>query len=118
MVEASLKEGTYGPQNAKLRVRRAPARQSGRVARRQLTWLGATDSQSQLGARRFITGACRVYAVGHAAPSLTTELSAALLYAGPNAMLVARPCAAGCAMANITARPMSSAGSASVEPRS
>jgi very-short-patch-repair endonuclease len=28
-----------------------------------------------------------VYAVGHAAPSLTAELTAALLYAGPNAML-------------------------------
>lgn len=81
--------GKYDQENARLAVARLASRQSGRVARRQLVLLGISDIQIrnwQRGAYldRRLPG---VYAVGHAAPSITADLTAALLYAGPGAML-------------------------------
>jgi predicted transcriptional regulator of viral defense system len=74
---------------AKVRVRRLASRQFGRIARRQLCALGIADAvindwieQGYL--HRKLPG---VYAVGHDARSLEADLAAALLYAGPGAML-------------------------------
>ena len=81
--------GLYDPKLAKVRVARLAARQCGVVARRQLALLGVSDTQI----RRWTAGGYLirrlpgVYAVGHAAPSVAAELTAALLYAGPGAML-------------------------------
>src|SRR5579884_4166833 len=76
-------------QNAKDRVRRLANRQSGRIAWRQLRELGSADAaihrwvkQSYL--HRTLPG---VYTVGHDAPSVEGDLAAAVLYAGPGAML-------------------------------
>ncbi len=64
-------------------------RQFGRVARRQLLPLGVSDDQIAwwLGAGYLLRRLPGVYAVGHAAPSVEAELSEALLYAGPAAVL-------------------------------
>ena len=76
-------------QNAKVAVSALADRQFGRVARRQLKWLGVSDAGISKWAsagylRRVLPG---VFAVGHAAPSIAGDLAAALLYAGPGAML-------------------------------
>jgi hypothetical protein len=78
-----------GNQNAKDRVGRLAGRQRGRISWAQLRKLGV--------ARRTINAwvkqgylhrdLARVYAVGHAAPSIEGDLATALLYAGPGAML-------------------------------
>lgn len=76
-------------ENAKLRVSRLAARQAGVVARRQLVLLGVYDQLI----RRWVHSAYLIqrlrgiYSVGHAAPSLVADLTAAVLYAGPGAML-------------------------------
>lgn len=76
-------------QTAKVRLGRIAGRQSGRVSWQQIIGLGVD---------RWTINAWRgqgyihwvhpgVYAVGHRAPSLEGDLAAALLYAGPGAML-------------------------------
>jgi predicted transcriptional regulator of viral defense system len=76
-------------ENAKVRVAALASRQSGRVARRQLERLEVANAVIS----RWLTQGYlhrvlpRVYAVGHAAPSVEGDLAAAVLYAGPGAML-------------------------------
>jgi very-short-patch-repair endonuclease len=71
------------------RVAAIAARQWGRVHWRQLREAGITESKI----RRWVVDGYlqrvlpRVYAVGHAAPGTEADLVAALLYAGPGAML-------------------------------
>jgi hypothetical protein len=76
-------------QSAKDRVRRVASRQFGRIAWRQLRELGVAGrvinkwvKQGYLD--RKLPG---VYAVGHDAPSVEADMAAAVLYAGPDAML-------------------------------
>jgi hypothetical protein len=75
--------------DAKSRMRRLAERQYGRVTWLQLGLIGIPTSTST----RWIADGylCRVlprvYAVGHRAPSVEAELMAAVLYAGPGAML-------------------------------
>lgn len=59
------------------------------VARRQLARLGISDDRIRdWGKAGYLHRIHRgVYAVGHSAPSPVAELVAAVLYAGPNAML-------------------------------
>jgi hypothetical protein len=59
------------------------------VARYQLRALGLARGQiaSWLGARRLVEVLPRVYALGHRAPSRQADLWAAVLYAGPGAVL-------------------------------
>jgi hypothetical protein len=71
------------------RLRRLADRQGGRVGAAQL---GALEIESWLIARWVESGYLhpvlpRVYAVGHRAPSVEADLWAAVLYAGPGAML-------------------------------
>jgi hypothetical protein len=75
--------------SAKVRVRALADRQSGRVSWAQL---GALEVESWVVARWVRDGYLhvvlpRVYAVGHRAPSVEADLTAAVLYAGPGAML-------------------------------
>ena len=75
--------------SAKVRVANLADRQSGRVGWYQLLALGVDDSTIS----RWVAGSYlhrthpRVYAVGHQAPSAEADLTAAVLYAGPGAML-------------------------------
>jgi hypothetical protein len=76
-------------ENAKVRVGALASRQAGRIARWQLERLALDTAVIARWIRdgylhRVLPG---VFAVGHHAPSYTADLSAALLYAGPNAML-------------------------------
>jgi hypothetical protein len=75
-------------ENAKVQVRAVAGRQSGRIASWQLSRLVSRQSISNWVRdgylHRKIPG---VYAVGHDAPSAEADLAAALLYAGPGAML-------------------------------
>jgi very-short-patch-repair endonuclease len=76
-------------QMGKDRVRRLASRQFGRVAWRQLRELGVakamiSDWVKQGYLHPKLPG---VYAVGHDAPSVEGDLAAAILYAGPGAML-------------------------------
>jgi hypothetical protein len=76
-------------QRAKVRVGRLAGRQFGRIAWRQLTRLGVDRALISKWVRQGylhpkLPG---VYAVGHDAPSVEGDLAAALLYAGPDAML-------------------------------
>jgi hypothetical protein len=76
-------------QMGKDRVRRLASRQFGRVAWRQLRQLGVAKTMISLWVKQGylhpkLPG---VYAVGHDAPSIEADLAAALLYAGPGAML-------------------------------
>jgi hypothetical protein len=75
--------------SAKERVRRVADRQSGRISAAQLAALGIkTVVVSQwVGQGYLIAELPRVYAVGHRAPSVEADLWAAVLYAGPGAML-------------------------------
>jgi hypothetical protein len=75
--------------SARVCVARLADRQNGRVSAAQLAALGIESvtitrwvSQGYL-----IPGHPRVYAVGHRAPSVEADLTAAVLYAGPGAML-------------------------------
>jgi predicted transcriptional regulator of viral defense system len=75
--------------SAKVRVRMVAERQAGRVSAFQLTALGI---ESVVVVRWVADGYLqpvlpRVYAVGHRAPSVEADLWAAVLYAGPGAML-------------------------------
>jgi hypothetical protein len=75
--------------SAKVRVAGLAERQSGRVSAAQLVALGV-DKQavSRWAAAGYLHVVLpRVYAVGHRAPSLEADLTAAVLYAGPGAML-------------------------------
>jgi predicted transcriptional regulator of viral defense system len=76
-------------QRARVRLGRIADRQWGRVSWAQIKALGvdrrvATDWKKQGYIHRVLPG---VYAVGHRAPSLESDLAAALLYAGPGAAL-------------------------------
>jgi hypothetical protein len=76
-------------QNAKERVARLAARRFGRVSWGQLKWLDIPDSTIQ---RWTTTGYLHrvlpgVYAVGHRGRTIEADLAAAVLYAGPGAML-------------------------------
>jgi predicted transcriptional regulator of viral defense system len=76
-------------QMAKVRVRRLASQQVGRIAWRQLREIGVADSLISCWVKQGylhpkLPG---VYAVGHDAPSVEADLAAALLYAGPGAML-------------------------------
>ncbi len=68
---------------------RRAARQFGRVSRRQLTELGVPDTtiDSWLTSGYLYRVLPHVYAVGHRAESIEADLAAAVLYAGPDAML-------------------------------
>src|SRR5579872_136329 len=73
----------------KLRVARLAGRQSGLISRRQMLALGVPSSVvgdwiADAYLYRRLPG---VYAVGHTAPSVQSRLTAALLWAGPGAML-------------------------------
>ena len=65
------------------------ARQYGRVTWAQLTTLGLpkTTIAREVDCGRLVPVLPRVYAVGHTAPSRQADLWAAILYAGPDAML-------------------------------
>jgi hypothetical protein len=71
------------------RVRVLAERQRGRVSWAQLVALGIDDSAiSRWAASGYLHQELpRVYAVGHRAPSFEADLTAAVLYAGPGAML-------------------------------
>ena len=71
------------------KVRRLAERQAGRVSTAQLTALGVESVviARWVGAGYLAPVLPRVYAVGHRAPSVEADLFAAVLYAGPGAML-------------------------------
>lgn len=77
-------------ESAKVRVGRKAGQQSGRVARWQLGPLGvrdATVARWKKAGYLIPDDLPGVFAVGHAAPSVEGDLSAAILYAGEGAML-------------------------------
>jgi predicted transcriptional regulator of viral defense system len=73
----------------KVLVRAVADRQSGRVSAAQLGALGVdTVAVARLVADGYLQSVLpRVYSVGHRAPSVEADLTAAVLYAGPGAML-------------------------------
>jgi hypothetical protein len=74
---------------SKVRVQTQANQQAGRISWAQLTHLG-TERGRIAGwiAEGYLTRVLpKVYAVGHVAPSVTSDLFAAVLYAGPGAML-------------------------------
>jgi hypothetical protein len=75
--------------SAKVRVARMADRQSGRVSAAQLVALGIDRREiSRWTTQGYLISVLpRVYAVGHRAPSVEADLLAAVLYAGPGAML-------------------------------
>jgi hypothetical protein len=75
--------------NAKDRVARLSGRQCGRISWAQLRKLEVAETtiNAWVNTGYLHPSLPRVYAVGHDAPSIEAHLSAALLYAGPNAML-------------------------------
>ncbi len=81
--------GTPGRSAAKVRLAEVAGRQFGRVRWDQILEAGVSEKTL----RRWVGDGYlervlpRVYAVGHTAPSLHADLAAALLYAGPGAML-------------------------------
>lgn len=74
---------------SRAKVRELAERQWGRVSWAQLVALGVDDSAiSRWAAGGYLHQVHpRVYAVGHRAPSVEADLTAAVLYAGPGAML-------------------------------
>jgi hypothetical protein len=74
---------------AKVRVQVVANRQAGRVSRAQLTHQGVGRGRIEgwLEQGYLVRQLPRVYAVGHVAPSVEGDLFAAILYAGPGAML-------------------------------
>lgn len=77
------------PKSRKERVRDLATRQHGRLARAQLERLGISNGMLRGWlATGYATRVLRkVYAIGHLAPSREADLWAAVLYAGPGAML-------------------------------
>ena len=75
--------------SAKERIGRLVIRQHGRVTWAQLKRLDVSDStiHTWLNDRYLVRVLPKVYAVGHRAPSREADLWAAILYAGPGAML-------------------------------
>jgi hypothetical protein len=79
---------TCGRSNAKVRVAALARSQAGRVRHDQLLPLvGETTIRRWVRDGYLYPELPRVYAVGHAASSTEADLAAALLYAGPGAML-------------------------------
>lgn len=76
-------------QSRKEQVARLAARQQGRVTRAQLNRLGVTKDAMRrwVESGEVIRVLPRVYAIGHTAPGREGDLWAAVLYAGPGAML-------------------------------
>jgi very-short-patch-repair endonuclease len=74
---------------AKVRVAKVAARQWGRIHLRQLIGCGvSTSTVSRWVGEGYLHEVYpRVYAVGHVSPSVEADLMAAVLYAGPGAML-------------------------------
>jgi hypothetical protein len=74
---------------AKVRVQAQANRQAGRISRAQLTQLGVRRGRIEgwIEEGYLVRGLPEVYAVGHVAPSVMGDLFAAVLYAGPGAML-------------------------------
>ena len=69
-------------------VGRLADRQNGRVSVAQLKAVGVASWPSRAGRGGYLRpGVPRVYAVGHRAPSVEANVTAAVLYAGPGAML-------------------------------
>jgi len=77
------------PQIREVRFERLVHRQYGLITRAQLHRLGVSDTRIRgwLETKRLHRVLPKVYAVGHRAPSREADLSAAILYAGPGAML-------------------------------
>lgn len=75
--------------SAKVRVARLADRQAGQVGAAQLAALGVDTREVSrwVGQGYLLPRYPRVYAVGHRAPSVEADLFAAVLYAGPGAML-------------------------------
>jgi hypothetical protein len=75
--------------NAKERVARVAGRQCGRISRAQLCLLGIDDRtiHDWLATGYLYRVLPRVYAVGYVANTIESDLMAAVLYAGPGAML-------------------------------
>jgi hypothetical protein len=75
--------------SAKVRVARLADRQAGLVGAAQLVALGVDTRETSrwVGDGYLLSRHPRVYAVGHRAPSTEADLWAAVLYAGPGAML-------------------------------
>lgn len=74
--------------NAKVQVGERASRQFGRIASWQLSELVTGRTVSDWVAGGYLRPVLpRVYAVGHAAPSVEGDLATAILYAGPSAML-------------------------------
>ncbi len=86
-----LRQSALAPRElgARERVAALAGAQAGRVSRAQLSGFGVADSQIGRWAASglLIRVLPRIYAAGHVAPSLEGDLYAALLYAGPGAML-------------------------------
>jgi hypothetical protein len=82
-------------ESSKERLRSLVDRQHGRITGAQLASLGVARStiQSWVRAGRLTPLLPKVYAVGHTAPSREADLWAAILYAGPGAMLSHRTAA-------------------------
>src|SRR5205807_667050 len=82
-------DGGAGEAEERARVGRTAARQCGRVAWFQLRKLGVVDAviHDWLNQGYLHPKLPGVYAVGHDAPSVEADLAAAVLYAGPGAML-------------------------------
>jgi predicted transcriptional regulator of viral defense system len=75
--------------SAKVRVARLADRQAGLVGTVQLVALGVDPRETARWVRQgyLLPRHPRVYAVAHRAPSVEADLTAAVLYAGPGAML-------------------------------
>jgi predicted transcriptional regulator of viral defense system len=75
--------------SAKVRVARLADRQAGLVGAAQLAALGVDTRETSRWVSQgyLLCRLPRVYAVGHRAPSVEADLTAAVLYAGPGAML-------------------------------
>jgi Protein of unknown function (DUF559) len=75
--------------SAKVRVSRLADRQAGLVGAAQLIALGVGTNESSRWVSQgyLLPRHPRVYAVGHRAPSMEADLTSAVLYAGPGAML-------------------------------
>jgi hypothetical protein len=78
-----------GDENARVRVSAVAGRQFGRIGSWRLARLGVSRQSISRWVKQgyLLPSLPRVYAVGHAAPSIEGDLAAALLYAGPGAML-------------------------------
>jgi Protein of unknown function (DUF559) len=89
MAERWRRSQPRGDRNAKVRLSAIAERQWGRVGWSQLVGLGVSKQAVAGWVKDCYVQRIhpRVYAVGHRAPSVEGDLAAALLYAGPGAML-------------------------------